>query len=291
MNNTLKNTIIDAYGFSNEKSIHFFNNVNNRILSIKYNDETYLLKKHSMLDQTAVHTLEQLFDEFQKFYITAPMMKTVNNTYIICIDGSYYSLLKKLNTNNINIKSHLKKIAQKIAMMHMVMDKVKNKTLKSPLFVSTEKNISLLENYNLSYLIPIITNDVFNPICFQLVHNDLHIGNVIATNSDNIYIIDFDCLSYNSLIADIVFAAFRLTGGFQTPFINFLKYYDEISPINRSEIQFGYLFLLKDFTRKLCFILKEHERGNFFYYNKDLKKYLNFIRETKIMNEKGKLNF
>jgi len=291
INSILINSIINEYGFTNEKLVDFFHyGKNNKVLLIGYKGESFLLKKHTMLKPHAVNTLEQLFDKFQTNKITTPMIKTKNDRFILSFDNNYYSMLKYIEVNKISTNNELKKVAQKIAKMHRLMAMIDHKTLKSPLYVSPEKRIFLLNKYNLSFLISIITKNIIDSIHYQLVHNDLHIGNIISTSSNDIYIIDFDCFSYNSLISDITFAAFRFTGGFQTSFFDFIRYYDQVSPI-RNEIQYGYILLLKDFVKKLCFILKEYEIGNFSYYKKDYKKYLAFIRETIKMTEKGKLTF
>jgi Ser/Thr protein kinase RdoA (MazF antagonist) len=194
-----------------------------------------------------------------------------------------------IRTRLLEPAKQLEAIAGVIARMHRSLAEISHDRIRAPLAVESKRLKRILRENRFEALFPYLdeAENIKRNIRWQLVHNDLHPGNIISSVTGKIYLLDFESFSANPLVADVLFAAFRLVGGFSRNFFRFLKMYDMFNPLDEIEKQKGLVLLAADFIRKLGFIMAEQEKGNE-YYMKDYAKYQSYIHQTLEVIDKGK---
>jgi len=118
----------------------------------------------------------------------------------------------------------------------------------------------------------------------QLIHFDLHPGNIVFKNHKLVCFLDFNLLRKDFRIIDIAFACFRFSSYGEKNIHKilsnmslFLKSYDKINPLKPNELSHYFHFLSITLLSRLSRIL--HER--YFFkdqtWSVDIKKYLDFL--------------
>jgi len=118
----------------------------------------------------------------------------------------------------------------------------------------------------------------------QLIHNDLHRGNVIF-NKANVYaIIDFNSMRKGYKIEEVAFASFRF-GSYYTQNLSkivqkmqiFLQNYLKYNDIQYDQITYFDYFLFHTILSRLSYIFRTRYFHNDYTWSIDLEKYLNFL--------------
>jgi Ser/Thr protein kinase RdoA (MazF antagonist) len=109
----------------------------------------------------------------------------------------------------------------------------------------------------------------------QLAHNDLHPGNLLATE-DAVRLADLDSAGANPRVLDVFFAALRLTDRSSAAMAAFVRAYDARAPLAPEEWAAGPTLLAADLIGKLAFILRCNAAGDGRFL-KDLYPYRDYL--------------
>ncbi len=253
----------------------------NNLFFVKNGQLAKLLKWHRLIPDKNVPKLEQVLWACNRKKITPHLFPTQQNTLICQCGNKFYSLSDYVRIRTIEPKKDYHAIAKAIAHMHRALAEIEHDNIMAPLSIEAKQLKGVLEDNKHDDLISHIdkVEHLNDTVRWQLVHNDLHSGNIISSVSGKIFIIDYESFSNNPLVGDVFIAAFRLSGGYNQTFCKFLNAYNNYNPLTAPEMKYGFSILLADFIRKLGFILMERKRGNDFFM-KDYLKYQSFINQT-----------
>ena len=172
-----------------------------------------------------------------------------------------YKMLKK--TDLVKIKNIIKK-------------KENQKTIFDKMFLD---NFSLLE----SSFSDIVVSEEYVKSRKQLIHFDLHPGNVIFNNHYVNAIIDFGSMRKGYLIDDVAFSSFRFASyGTKNPkkimskMEYFFNTYIKFGPLPELFSEFPKIAKLQ-ILKRLSFILRNHYYANTSFWISDMKKQLEFL--------------
>lgn len=127
---------------------------------------------------------------------------------------------------------------------------------------------------------------------FQLIHGDLHVGNVIfAKNKVNSFI-DFNSMRFGNILEDIAFCGFRfnlkISSNKSTVSKNlefFIKEYTKQNSKIRLNQQILANFFQREIIIRTSFIIKSNYIHKSYIWNKDLNKFLHFLKFIKDFKE------
>ncbi len=284
--NLFKQTELDQlsheFGFSQLTSKHIvpFDDSMHLFL-VNDGQKKKLLKWHWIIPEKNIKKFEQVLWTCSHKKITPHLFPTQQNTLICQCGNKFYSLINYVQICPLKPEKYYHAIAKTIAKMHKALAEVEHDNIMAPLAIKPNQLKAVLKNNQHSDLISYIdkAEQLNDTVRWQLVHNDLHTGNIISSVFGKIFIIDYESFSKNPLVGDVLFAAFRLSGGYNQTFFKILEAYNTHNPLTIAEIKHGLLILLTDFIKKLGFILLQKKKGND-YYMKDYPKYQNFIEQT-----------
>jgi Ser/Thr protein kinase RdoA (MazF antagonist) len=240
-----------------------------------------LLKAHTILPPENAFSLEQCLKISSKNGVTPTVMHTRDGNALLRYHNTYYAISNFFPEKSPMPRFQMRTAAGVTARMHRGMASVVDENTRSPLTVDSSelKEIFKREKF-FDYLFYLDEAEACRgQVRWQLVHNDLHEGNFITSDPGRTYIVDFESISTNPLVADVFFAGFRLAGGINSRFFEFIHHYDSVNPLTATEEKYGLLFLTVDFIKKIGFILTEKSRGNR-YYMKDFRKYKLFCKQA-----------
>ncbi len=287
IHNRLLESLHRQYGIP-RSSEYFLSSLddNSNLYIINGGGQKKILKRNWLLTIDRTTKLEELLVQLCASDITPWVFKTKNGRYHFKLDGEIFSLMAYIVKQPMDFHVCFEAAIGRIANMHIIMSEIEHDNLMAPLAVDYEDLQAVYNKYNCSELIYLLdqVSELKDAVRRQLVHNDLHPGNFIQAVSGKVYLIDFDSYSVNYLIADVMFAAFRLGNGNINFITDFLEKYDSLNPLTEEEKKYAFLFLANDFAKKIGFILHEKEKGDGFYM-KDYDKYNNYLKQTlAIMN-------
>ena len=247
-----------------------------------------LLKRYWRLKDENVPKLEETLLACSRENIIPFHFSSQKNSLVYKHNGSYYSLMTYIDTETLNPENKIPAIATAIANMHRILAGISHDNIKPPLAVEPKQMEAILRENKFDDLLSYINmaDQLKDSVRLQLVHNDLYPGNIIASVTGEIFIVDFESFSANPLVADILFAAFRLAEEYNDKFYEFLRSYEIQNPLSFEEKRYGLILLAADFIRKLGFILTEHKEGND-YFLKDYEKYSRYVKKTTTMIRKN----
>lgn len=251
---------------------------NSSLYRINQNESILLLKKYNILTADRLEKINKILEICTANQTTPFTYKTVESNFVLKINDSYYSLLDYISGTRPTINNKYSDIAKLIAQMHIGLSGLHHDNLSHPLYLDISTVHDMLSRFKLDYLLPILeqAESIKHTVRWQIIHNDLHPNNIIQSQSDKFYIIDFESFSANTLILDVFFAAYRLFGSINKMFYKFIDFYDEHNRLYSQEKNYGLLLLASDVIRKLGFIISEYYNGNTLYYDKDFIKYKRF---------------
>lgn len=251
-------------------------------------EDKKLLKRYKLVQSDRLAILENILSSCSVQGCCPDIYLDQNGDLISTVGQAFFSLMAYVDTRAVDAGRDAEVCAEVVAKMHKTLADFGDKHLSWPLAVEQSLLRDLLITNGYDNLVEHIdqAEEYMDQVRIQLVHNDLHQGNFLASRSGEIFIIDFESCSTNPLVVDVLFAAFRLAAGDMKIFQRFIEQYQQPNPLTDSEKQYGISLLAADFIKKFGFILKERDRGNDFFM-KDYHNYLGFIDESlRLVEEK-----
>jgi len=124
------------------------------------------------------------------------------------------------------------------------------------------------------------------PLSKQIIHFDLHPGNVLFKNNDVKAFLDFNSIRQGVVLEDVMFAAFRFAYKMtKNPkqihiliFQFIQEYYNKEKSFLESDLQF---FLVRSILYRICFILKKFFFQHSNFWISDLENQINHLKLVK----------
>ena len=240
----------------------------------------YLFKFHLLCDQRQIDQINSIHKLLSDHHIL-PLIIPERKGLYISLHKNYVFSLQIFLERKTPVFFHVKSLfAKRLAELHNFLNSCSNISVKNHF----DRTVTDFHRYALSYgydnLLPIIDKVITitknNPE--QLIHGDLHTGNIFCCNN-KIFFIDFDSMTKFSTTADVAFAAFRCYGMKKEYLYEFIQMYNKYDPpftINKSYI---FHFLVYIILQRIFYILIENEKGNGLWINdlENQKKYLSIV--------------
>jgi Ser/Thr protein kinase RdoA (MazF antagonist) len=251
--------ILNEISESNSKVIQFLKNKNG-----DFSKNNYYLSKFED-GQIFSGNKKKYFDLAKKLVVLHTKLDKYSIDYLFKPNYKYYKLLKK---------DELLIIKNKIS-------KIKNLTKIDSII---KKNLLLIENeITKSHTYP---NNIF--LKKQLIHFDLHPGNIIFENDSVKLFLDFNSMRNGFLMEDVLFCGFRFAYKIDSRpkylyrlLKSFIKEYDDKTIVfTDSDLDF---LLSRFILYRISFILKNHFISNSDLWLSDLENQLRYLKSTKKM--------
>ncbi len=238
-----------------------------------------LLKRYRLLRPENAPILDRLLAACSENSLVPRHFPDSDGSLVVRADCHLYSLMRREDIRPLNPDEDLPAVARILADFHGAALGVPCETeLEPPLKVEPGRLRELADAAH-PELVPLLDayDDARPHLPIQLVHNDMHPGNVITTASGTVLLLDLESFSHNPRVGDVLFAAMRLGRQDPTHFRRFVEAYEDAQPLDPVERELGPAVLLGDMARKVGFILHRADKGDPFFL-KDLDNYLGFIR-------------
>ena len=120
----------------------------------------------------------------------------------------------------------------------------------------------------------------------QIIHFDLHPGNVLFDKKSVNMFLDFNSMRYGHAVEDVIFSAFRFASQIDKNPIQIYKlitlylkkYYDEKIIYNKYDLEY---FLIRSILYRICFILKKYFFHHSTLWISDIQNQLNYLKLAK----------
>lgn len=198
-------------------------------------------------------------------------------------------LHKALALNSVNYNFKTNQIFYKILNHNeyqkilKIIKNIKNKNLFDKKVL---KNIQLLIDY--SKIDERISKDLKSNTSKQLVHYDLHPGNVIFKNNHVLSILDFHSMHFGNKIDDVAFAAFRFSFSKSKTSLEILKQvkfflntYLKYNSLNKKQLLYFNYFFIHEVLSRLSYILRKRYFHNSDSWTKDFDKFIIYLKLCK----------
>jgi len=244
-----------------------------------------VFKRHWFLsDEERIMAIEELIIAVAQAGVAPAVQRSSAGKLFMNYEGQVYSLMERIETMPFNVALHLEAVARTVAQMHKALARIDG-ALLAPLFISPARAYELLERHGLpvprEFLLSVLKDD-YSPT--GAAHNDLHAGNIVVDSAGRPWILDYDGCGANPLMEDVMFAAFRLTGGNRDKIERFAEAYRAEHPPSNDQWRRRYHILLRDFMMKIAFILERQAQGEDRYL-KDLHRYEAFVARAMALIE------
>jgi len=163
----------------------------------------------------------------------------------------------------------------------IIKKKIKNKDIKSSFDFHVLKNLAFLSKCSLTNL----NSEIYHKAKKQLIHHDLHPGNIIFNRNNMTAILDFSSMRKGLVIEDIAFAAFRFAmESTKSPQqINrriklFIENYKMHNDINEYYLNYIDYYFKRETLRRICFILRKKYFANSDIWSSDFQKQIKLLK-------------
>jgi Ser/Thr protein kinase RdoA (MazF antagonist) len=245
-----------------------------------------VLNQISIFNPNVIKPIKNQFKNFSqnKFYLT----KFENGELFSGSQKEYFDLAKKLNIlhkqlDNSNLKYNFRPddksyklfTNKEFIIIKKQLLKIKH---KDKIDVIIDKNIPFIEN-QITQCSIYSKNNFFKK---QLIHFDLHHGNVLFKNNSVSLFLDFNSMRMSYAIEDVLFAGFRFGCKINSDpkilrklLLSFIENYSLKYILNDEDFKF---FLTRCILNRICFILKNHFFKSSNYWIADLENQLNYLK-------------
>ncbi len=309
-----KNELSRKYNFLNNVRIGEIiphDNINSINYVIYSNRKKYVLR--NFLEGSSIEKIEKTCKILEYCYnegVNVPQVfRNKNKKFVNNRDRTYLTKFYKGNTFSDN-RHELCDLAKNIALLHKSLKDNPftynynyNRSLYKPLELkefnkilqqarlnknSSNFNKKITKNSKLiKKIISIIHNsNQIDKLCpLQLIHFDLHPGNILFKNNKVQVILDFHTIKKGLRIGDIAFCSFRFSNpeninikSIVLKMISFLKTYDRFNKIQAIELQLFDRVLLYELFLRLSFNIKKYYYKSEYNRPNEIEKFLLLLK-------------
>jgi len=241
----------------------------------------------------------------------AKVMKPIKNKHQKYVDSKSKTFLTKYypGVHFKGTNTEIKDLSKNIAILHMILaknrikynfrpsevnykiltqqefqilkKKIKNKNVKSSFEFQVLKNLAFISKCSLN----ILNSEIHFKAKKQLIHHDLHPGNVIFNRNKVTAILDFSSMRKGLVLEDIAFASFRFAFEYaKSPQqINrkiklFVENYKNHNDINENQLHYIDYYFRMETLRRISFILKKKYFANSDMWSSDFQKQIKLLK-------------
>lgn len=256
--------ICSILDYCSKKNVKVMKPIKNNKGKFVNKEKKFFLTKY-YFGNTAKGNIKEIKDIAKNIAILHHTLKLQPITYRYDTDQKYYKILTK---------NELKVIKEKIKQKT-------NKTNYDKLF--TKKNKMLSDCLEFFYKSEIKIKELE-----QLIHHDLHPGNIIVEHNQVNAIIDFNSMRRGNILEEIGFTSFRLAILNTTNLLTvekkmqqFIDTYQKYNTNEKFDINIVTFFLLKTMLSRLSSILKKKYFKNDHIWEHDMEKYFKYLELAK----------
>jgi Ser/Thr protein kinase RdoA (MazF antagonist) len=248
-----------------------------------------ILNEISKNDSKTVQFIEMNYNDFSKnsCYLTNFVEgKKFHGTKkeFLNLSKNLFNLHKKLNDITFhypfypNRKNYALLQGNDILILKRKLSKIDHRSKNENVLI---KNFRIIEN-EIQQTLSYVQKDTSQK---QLIHFDLHPGNVLFKNNNVNVFLDFNSMRYGHILEDVVFCGFRFAYNMTKQpksifnlIILFLKNYDENLDYVVSDLKF---FLTRCILNRICFILRKKFFQHSDLWFDNLSSQINYLKLTK----------
>lgn len=233
-------------------------------LKIERGNDSYFFKFHDKDTINDLNRIRELYAFLNKKDFMPEMIPT-NCGDLIGTDANVsFSLNRWIDCHGYSDR-YMGPIAEKLARLHVELRKTGGPESRSHLdiMVNNSNIFNYLKRFYLdeyAWIVEKYYNDVMNNER-QVIHNDLHLGNILFSE-DEVYFIDFNSASYKNAAVDVANCAFRLSQASSQNMEDFTEIYNENQGSVIVNSEESWLIVAYNAIQRILFILLENHNGN-----------------------------
>jgi len=232
------------------------------IFIVEGEGKQFILKRHETLLPSNLEILQVIYSICSRNGLVPLFVKSKDQKSIVDHSGVFFSLQMKMSNRVKGLDPVL--LAQRVAKLHATLQTMQVNAMENHIQKSVEGMLSLAAKYGYGGLITIIkkVNKIVEDGPNQIIHGDLHVGNIIKSNSIY-YFIDVDSANKFHPISDIAFSAFRIFGFDEKKIKKYIDSYNEQSNGLAVHYQkYMWHFVVYNILQRILFIKVQNDRGN-----------------------------
>lgn len=262
MHDVIEDILCRYYGISS-KSIRIIA-AKGTALKIERGNDSYFFKFHDKDTINDLNRIRELHAFLNKKDFMPEMIPTNCGDPIGTDANISFSLNRWIDCQGYSDR-YMGPIAEKLARLHVELRKTGGPELRSHIDIKVNNNniFDYLKRFYLDEYACIVEkyyDDVMNKDC-QVIHNDLHLGNILFSRND-VYFIDFDSASYKNAAVDVANCAFRLSQVGSQNMEDFTEIYNENQDSVIVNSEESWLIVAYNAIQRILFILLENDDGN-----------------------------
>ena len=238
--------------------------INGTALKIERGSDSYLFKFHDKERLNDLDKIRELHACLNKKEFIPEMIPT-NCGYLIGADKNIlFSLNRWIDCQSYS-DGYTGLTAEKLARLHIELREIGGSGLRNHIDIRiNDSNIfDYLKKFHFDEYICIVEkyyDYMINKDC-QIIHNDLHLGNILFSN-DDVYFIDFNSASYKNAAVDVANCAFRLSQAGSQSMDGFIEIYNKSQDSVIVSSDESWLIVAYNAIQRILFILLEDNDGN-----------------------------
>ena len=232
-----------------------------RVFSVISNERPLIFKFHDPLIVPNLAKLDKVYQICAEGKLTPELILNRQGRALFQANGWIVSLQIKKNRENASIEPD--RFGLRVSKLHHLLKLLNFDEMANHLQRSVTNIAYLADRYGYKTMLPMLkrVEKLRLNKAHQLIHGDLHQGNVISSEGEYFFI-DLDSANVFVPFSDIGFSAFRIFGFESDPieaFMNAYNHHRAGEPVTRNLI---FDFAVYNILQRILFIRSELERGN-----------------------------
>jgi len=233
-----------------------------RAFLLDFRDRFLVLKYHDVLCLPNYPQLNALYGVCSGCGLAPRVLPNKDGNYLSRDKNQVFSLQEYMDCTPFS-EPYLDAVSEKLALFHHHARGVNAEGVKNHLErVVTDMKASAVK-YGYENLIPIQekVEGLSSVAELQIIHGDMHRGNVIISD-DNVLLIDFDSCTSSPVVSEVAFAAFRLCDGRVREMKRFVETYNKSSKGCQVALGDALYFVVYNVLQRVLFILIRNGEGD-----------------------------
>ncbi|MBF0235406.1 MAG: phosphotransferase [Desulfamplus sp.] len=245
-------------------------------LKVNNDKNKYLIKKHMNLIWPNRKKLETLYSDCCKADIVPPILPSDSGQLLLETPEGIFSLQKMISgrapmPRDMNLLSHA------IPKLHAILAASSVKKLQNHLNFTVKDIRKSAEQYGYCQYLKILEEalDIFSTEPRQIIHGDLHKGNLLIANNRVIFL-DLDSATESNIFQDIIFLGYRINSHNKIKINQFINSFHLIPHTKSYSLKFYFPLLIYTILQRILFIFIRRDMGEDQWMN-DLDNQKNFL--------------